>query len=146
VVTPPKLGDALDIDEIHIELSKELVAVTMEAEFGFDQRVEKIRRYIASEFGFILPAIRLTDNAQLESHSYVINIQGTEIARSTLKPHHVLAIMDTKDFPEIPGENTQEPVYNAPARWVLKEHQDELMMLGVPTTPRLQQVKAAGAL
>ena len=133
VVTPPKLGDALDIDEIHIELSKELVAVTMEAEFGFDQRVEKIRRYIASEFGFILPAIRLTDNAQLESHSYVINIQGTEIARSTLKPHHVLAIMDTKDFPEIPGENTQEPVYNAPARWVLKEHQDELMMLGVPT-------------
>ena len=133
VATPPKLGDALDIDEIHIELSKELVAVTMEAEFGFDQRVEKIRRYIASEFGFILPAIRLTDNAQLESHSYVINIQGTEIARSTLKPHHVLAIMDTKDFPEIPGENTQEPVYNAPARWVLKEHQDELMMLGVPT-------------
>ena len=132
-MTPPKLGDALDIDEIHIELSKELVAVTMEAEFGFDQRVEKIRRYIASEFGFILPAIRLTDNAQLESHSYVINIQGTEIARSTLKPHHVLAIMDTKDFPEIPGENTQEPVYNAPARWVLKEHQDELMMLGVPT-------------
>ena len=129
----PRLGDALDIDEIHIELSKELVAVTMEAEFGFDQRVEKIRRYIATEYGFVLPAIRLTDNPQLASHSYLINIQGTEIARSTLKPQHVLAIMEHKDFPEIPGENTQEPVYSAPARWVLKEHQDELMMLGVPT-------------
>ena len=129
----PLLGDALDIDEIHIELSKELVAVTMEAEFGFDQRVEKIRRYIATEFGFILPAIRLTDNAQLESQSYRINIQGVEIAKNTLKPFHVLAIMEPKDFPEIVGENTQEPVYNAPARWVLKEHQDELIMLGIPT-------------
>ena len=132
-VEAPRLGDALDLDEIHIELSKELVAVTMEAEFGFDQRVEKIRRYIATEYGFILPAIRLTDNAQLESHSYQINIQGTEIGRSTLKPQHVLAIMDAKDHPEIPGENTQEPVYNAPARWVSKQHQDELMMLGIPT-------------
>ena len=132
-VEAPRLGDALDLDEIHIELSKELVAVTMEAEFGFDQRVEKIRRYIATEYGFILPAIRLTDNAQLESHSYQINIQGTEIGRSTLKPQHVLAIMDVKDHPEIPGENTQEPVYNAPARWVSKQHQDELMMLGIPT-------------
>lgn len=129
----PSLGDALDIDEIHIELSKELVPVTMDSEFGFDARVEKIRRYIATEFGFILPAIRLTDNVQLESKSYRINIQGVQIAQNTLKPFHVLAIMEAKDFPEIPGENTQEPVYSAPARWVAKEHQDELMMLGVPT-------------
>lgn len=129
----PTLGDVIDIDEIHIELSKELVSVTMETEFGFDQRVEKIRRYIATEYGFILPSIRLTDNPQLESQSYCINIQGVEIARNMLKPHHVLAIMEAKDFPEISGENTKEPVYNAPARWVLKEHQDELMMLGVPT-------------
>jgi len=129
----PTLGDVLDIDEIHIELSKELVAVTMESEFGFDARVEKIRKYIATEFGFILPAIRLTDNVQLESQSYCINIQGVQIAQNTLKPFHVLAIMEARDFPEIPGENTQEPVYNAPARWVAKEHQDELMMLGIPT-------------
>jgi len=32
-----------------------------------------------------------------------------------------------------PRTCSQEPVYNAPARWVLKEHQDELIMLGIPT-------------
>jgi len=35
----PLLGDALDIDEIHVELSKDLVSLMMESEFGFDQRV-----------------------------------------------------------------------------------------------------------
>ena len=129
----PLLGDALDLDEIHVELSKEIVPLTMGEEFGFDQRVEKIRRYIVTEFGFVLPPIRLTDNAQMEANQYRIKIQGTEVATNTLKPNHVLALMDEKDFPDINGENTREPVYNAPARWVLKDHQDELMMLGVPT-------------
>jgi len=129
----PLLGDALDLDEIHVELSKEIVPLTMGEEFGFDQRVEKIRRYIVTEFGFVLPPIRLTDNAQMESNQYRIKIQGTEVAKNSLKPNHVLALMDENDFPDISGDNTREPVYNAPARWVMKEHQDELMMLGVPT-------------
>ncbi|MDB2438706.1 flagellar biosynthesis protein FlhA [Hellea sp.] len=129
----PLLGDALDIDEVHVELSKELVPVAMSEDFGFDQRVEKIRKYIATEFGFILPSIRLTDNAQLESNMYRIKIQGTEVASNMLRPRHVLALMENADHPEISGINTREPVYNAPARWVSKEHQDELMMLGIPT-------------
>ena len=127
------LGDTLDIDEVHVELSKELVPVAMSEDFGFDQRVEKIRKYIATEFGFILPSIRLTDNAQLESNTYRIKIQGTEVATNMLRPGHVLALMETADHPEIPGVNTREPVYNAPARWVTKDHQDELMILGIPT-------------
>ncbi|MEP6342148.1 MAG: flagellar biosynthesis protein FlhA [Maricaulaceae bacterium] len=129
----PLLGDALDIDEVHVELAKELIHVAMSEDFGFDKRVEKIRKYIATEFGFILPAIRLTDNAQLEPNTYRIKIQGTEIASNTLRPQHVLALMENTDYPEIIGFNTREPVYNAPARWVQKEHQDELMMLGIPT-------------
>jgi len=129
----PLLGDALDIDEVHVELSKELVPVAMSEDFGFDQRVEKIRKYIATEFGFILPSIRLTDSAQLEANTYRIKIQGTEVASNTLRPRHVLALMETADHPEIAGVNTREPVYNAPARWVAKEHQDELMLLGIPT-------------
>ena len=129
----PLLGDALDIDEVHVELSKELVPVAMSEEFGFDQRVEKIRKYIATEFGFILPSIRLTDNAQLEPNTYRIQIQGAEVAMNTLRPRHVLALMEMAEHPEISGVNTREPVYSAPARWVPIEHQDELMMLGVPT-------------
>lgn len=129
----PLLGDTLDIDEIHVELSKDLVSIVMGEEFGFDQRVEKIRKYIAAEYGFVLPPIRLTDNPILDADTYKIKVQGVEVASSILKPGHVMALIEEGDHPEIKGVNTREPVYNASARWVQKAEQDELMMLGIPT-------------
>lgn len=130
---PKTLGDLLDIDEIHVELSKDIVAITMSEDFGFDQRVEKIRKHIATEYGFILPSIRLTDNLELPAQTYRIKIQGSDVAQETLKLHHVLALMNPEDHPEIKGDDTREPVYNAPARWVLKEYEDELLLHGIPT-------------
>ncbi|PHR56094.1 MAG: flagellar biosynthesis protein FlhA [Robiginitomaculum sp.] len=126
------MGDVLDIDEIHLVLSKELVPIAMDQETGFNKRVEKIRKYIATEFGFVLPAVRLTDNAQLEADSYKIFIQGTEVSKSILKPDHVMALMEETDFPEIKGVQFKEPVYNASARWVEKSRRDELVMHGLP--------------
>jgi len=126
----PSLADALDIDEISVELATNLVPSIMHEDFGFDQRIQKIRMYIATEYGFILPAIRLTDNALLDNGSYRIKIQGAETATQILKPLQVLALIDANEHPEIKGTNTREPVFNAPARWVDKTNEDELMMLG----------------
>ena len=128
----PRLGDILDIDEIHVELSKELVPMAMDPEQGFDQRVEKIRKFIAEEYGFIVPSIRLTDSGQLAKELYRIKIQGTEIASNVLKPGHVLALMEDESFPSIQGEKVREPVYGASARWVKRAEQDELMVHGIP--------------
>jgi flagellar biosynthesis protein FlhA len=125
-----KLGDALDIDEISVELAPNIVPNVMDEDFGFDQRIQKIRKYITKEYGFILPAIRLTDNALMEDDTYKIKIQGTDIATQMLKSNQVLALIDVDEFSHIPGENTKEPVFQAPARWVDKAHEDELMMLG----------------
>lgn len=127
-----QLGDMLYIDEIHVELSKELVPMAMDPELGFDQRVEKIRKFIAEEYGFIVPAIRLTDSSQLKKETYEIKIQGTEIAKNTLKPGHVLALMEDENLPEIKGDKVREPVYGAAARWVKSAIQDELMVHGIP--------------
>lgn len=126
-----KLGDALDIDEISVELAPNIVPNVMNEEFGFDQRVQKIRKFVAKEFGFVLPSIRLTDNALLGENVYKIKIQGTEIASQSLKSKQLLALIDPDEHTHIPGENTKEPVFQAPARWIDKEHEDELMMLGV---------------
>jgi flagellar biosynthesis protein FlhA len=125
------LGDVLNIDEIHLILSKELVPIAMDADTGFDKRVEKIRKYIASEYGFLLPSVRLTDNASLNAQSYNIRIQGSEVANSILKPGHVMVLVEKEAYPEIPGTAFQEPVYQAPARWVEKSYRDELVMTGL---------------
>ncbi len=125
------LGDIFNIDEIHLILSKELVPIAMDAETGFDKRVEKIRKYIATEYGFLLPSVRLTDNASLKPQTYKIRIQGCEVAESILKPGHVMVLVEDNEHPEIPGTSFREPVYQAPARWVEKSRRDELVMLGL---------------
>src|SRR5690606_24157093 len=66
------LGDLLDVDEIHMEFSPNLVPVVMDAATGLDARILNMRNHIASEFGLILPEIRLTDNPGLEPGTYAI--------------------------------------------------------------------------
>ncbi len=126
------LGDVLDLDEIHVEFAPDLVHIAMESEAGIDSRIAKIRKYVAAEFGFIVPSIRLTDNATLASREYVIRIHGVEVARSIIDPNGVL-VLTRDDTPlHIKGIDVKEPVYGAPARWIPAERQEDAAMLGLP--------------
>ncbi|HXI85809.1 MAG TPA: flagellar biosynthesis protein FlhA [Parvularculaceae bacterium] len=126
------LGDVLDLDEIHVEFAPDLVPIAMESDAGIDTRISKIRKYVAAEFGFIVPAIRLTDNAMLKSHEYAIRIHGVEVAKSMIDPNGVL-VLTRDDAPlAIPGKDVKEPVYGAPARWIAAERQEDAAMLGLP--------------
>lgn len=136
-IVPPKpeptMGDMLDLDELSVELSRDLVATVMGTEFGVDKRVQKIRKYIATQYGFILPPIRLSDDAALPRHSYRIRLHGADMATQTLMADRRLALIEANEHTQIPGDTTQEPVFKAPARWVDPEHENELTLLGVTT-------------
>ena len=132
VAAEPSLGDILDLDEIHVEFALDLVSIAMESDAGIDSRIAKIRKYVAAEFGFIVPAIRLTDNAGLDSHEYVIRIHGVEVARNFIDPNGVL-VLTREDTPlPIPGKDVKEPVYGAPARWINADMQEDAVFLGLP--------------
>jgi len=126
------LGDILDLDEIHVEFAPDLVPIAMESEAGLDSRIAKIRKFVAAEFGFIVPAIRLTDNASFGPREYAIRIHGVEVARSEIDPHGVLVL--TRDDVSLPikGRDVKEPVYGAPARWIPAERQEDAALLGLP--------------
>lgn len=124
-------GDLLDIDEIHVELSPDLVGSVIRGEAGFDGRVEKIRRFIVQEYGFLLPPVRLTDRASLARETYEIKIQGTRAATGTLRAGRWLALLPADQRPDIPGEATQEPVYGASARWVDFAGKEQMVVSGV---------------
>lgn len=128
----PSLGDILDLDDVHVEFSPDLVPVAMESETGIDTRISKIRKFIAAEYGFIVPPIRLTDNAALEPQTYAIRIQGVEVARSTLDPNGVMVLLREDTPLHIRGRDVKEPVYQAPARWIAANRQEDAAMLGLP--------------
>lgn len=131
VVNVPQIGDILNVDDIHIEFSSDLVDMVLDPGGGLDNRIVNMRSHIAANFGFIVPEIRLTDNASLLSGTYVIFLQGVEHARGLLRPELVLAI-PSNDAVSIPnGEDINEPVYGARARWLDKRHAEELVLDGV---------------
>ncbi|MFQ5562452.1 MAG: flagellar biosynthesis protein FlhA [Parvularculaceae bacterium] len=126
------LGDVLDIDEIHVEFAPDLVPIAMESETGLDARISKIRKHVAAEFGFIVPAIRLTDNAGFKDHEYAIRVHGVEVARGFLDPDGVLVLLRDDAPLNISGKDVKEPVYGAPAKWISADRQEEAAMLGLP--------------
>jgi flagellar biosynthesis protein FlhA len=117
---PPEktLGDLMSLDEIQVEFATDLVPLALDMATGLEMRIAKIRNYIAGEFGFVVPPIRLTDNADLSAGDYVISIHGVETARFRLRSDCLLTIVDDGEAPELSGERVEEPVYGAPARWI----------------------------
>ncbi|MCZ4297448.1 flagellar biosynthesis protein FlhA [Henriciella marina] len=129
---PAVIGDSIHSDEIHLEVAPDLVALVLQGADGFENRVDKIRRYIAEEYGFVLPSIRMTDNPTLAKNSYRVRIQGVKVDGGTLRPGNILALMEDKQLPHLQGERVKEPVYQASARWLPSGKSAELAAAGVP--------------
>lgn len=117
---PPQatLGDALDLDEIHIRFAADLVPMVLDPATGLDARILNMRTHVARQFGLILPEIRLTDDSTLPQGNYAILIQGVEQGRDRLLPGHRLALLPDGLSDPPPGLAVLEPVYRAPARWI----------------------------
>lgn len=89
-----------------------------------------MRTHVATAFGLILPEIRLTDEALLAPGTYLIRLQGVERVRDRLLPEKVLVLLaDGTDAP--PGQDVREPVYGAPARWIIPDHQEDAALSGL---------------
>jgi len=127
---PKSLGDVLDFDDIHIEFAPNLVAMVLDPATGLDARIQNMRTHVARAFGLILPEIRLTDDVLLSPGTYRIRLQGVERVHDRLLPDRVLVLLsDGVAAPD--GIDVREPVYGAPARWILSDHQEDAALAGL---------------
>jgi len=125
------LGDVLDLDDIHVEFAPDLVEMVLDPGTGLDARIANMRNHVATTFGVLLPEIRLTDNSSFTPGTYVVRIQGVEQAQASLRPERVLALLTGNDNGSPPGEDVQEPVYGAPARWISLDQQESAAIDGM---------------
>jgi len=126
------LGDLLDIDEIHLRFSPDLTAAVMAPGTGLEKRIVNMRRHIATEYGFVMPEVRLTDDPLIQPGRYAIMIQGVEAGAAVLRRGQVLVLTRPDVELPVPGEDVTEPVYGAPARWIAEARQEEAAALGLP--------------
>ncbi len=127
---PRSIGDVLDFDDIHIEFAPNLVAMVLDPATGLDGRIANMRNHVASAFGFILPEIRLTDEAALPAGQYRIRLQGVERVSDRLYPDRVLVLLG-EGVVAPDGIDIKEPVYGAPARWIRPEQHEDAALSGL---------------
>ena len=125
------MGDILELDDIHVEFAPDLVNMVLDHGTGLDARIVNMRTHIATNFGVILPEIRLTDNLGLPNGTYVLRIQGVEQARATVFPDQVLALTSGAVGKFTGGIDTREPVYDSPAQWINTADQDKAALEGI---------------
>lgn len=82
------------------------------------QRISGIRRQLATDLGYLLPPVRVTDNLSLGPREYVISLKGVEIARYELPYGCDLAIPVGKTEAALEGQSTREPAFGMAAWWI----------------------------
>ncbi|MDP9054980.1 MAG: flagellar biosynthesis protein FlhA [Acidobacteriota bacterium] len=113
------LDDLLRVEPLSIEVGVSLISFISEgANSPLLRRIGSIRKQLAAELGFIIPAVRVTDNLGLRAREYSICLKGIEIARFELPQGCDLAIALTSSEPPPGGRITKDPAFGVSAWWV----------------------------
>ncbi|WP_184217468.1 flagellar biosynthesis protein FlhA [Granulicella aggregans] len=109
----------LKMDELTLEIGFQLIPLVDERQGGqMLNRVRSMRRQLASELGFVVPPVHITDNLRLKPREYVVSLRGIEIARWQMEQNFVLAVNADPKARPLTGIETREPAFNVPARWI----------------------------
>jgi flagellar biosynthesis protein FlhA len=121
----------LALDDLSLEVGYALVALVDANQGGkLLPRIRALRKHLASQLGFIIPSVHITDNLRLKPREYVISLRGVEIARWEMLENRVLAISSDPEPPRLPGIETKEPAFGVPARWIAPELRDQAIAAG----------------
>ena len=105
-VAEEPISTALQIDQARLELGYGLLSmIGAEKDRRLTDQIKALRRQLAAEMGFILPAVRIQDNMQLAANTYVLHIKEIEAGRGEVRPA-ALMVMDPRGDPiDLPGED-----------------------------------------
>ncbi len=126
------IASALKIDDLKVELGYALLPLVNSPD-GSDRLTEQIkalRRSLAGEMGFVMPAVRILDNVNLDSNSYVIKIKEVEAGSGKIWANQYMVMDPAGGQVNLPGTHTTEPTFGLPATWVDASIKEEAAMRG----------------
>jgi flagellar biosynthesis protein FlhA len=119
------------VEPLAIEVGLGLVGLVEGAQdSALLRRISSIRKQLATELGYMLPPVRVTDNLQLRSREYLISLKGVEIARYELPQGCELAISTGPGQMKLEGQATREPAFGISAVWIPSERSERARNAG----------------
>jgi flagellar biosynthesis protein FlhA len=124
---------ALKMDDLKIELGYALLPL-VNAPDGSDRLTEQIkalRRSLAIEMGFVMPAVRILDNMQLDANTYIIKIKEVEAGTGKVWHGQYMVMDPGGNQVTLPGVHTTEPTFGLPATWIDPALKEEASVKGL---------------
>jgi len=116
--------------EIELALGKIVSTRLLGAHQELAFRVGKMRKKFATQYGFVVPEIKVIDDMAIADKSYQIRIHGTTIASNILRVGEVLVVTGSGRKPTVPGDEIREPAFGMPAFSVLEAFAEDLKREG----------------
>jgi len=128
---PEGVRELLELDRIGIEVGYRLIPLVAPAGGGgLLDKISAIRKRLAKSLGFVIPAVRIKDNVQLEPDAYRILLRGEQIAAGKLAVDHLLAMDGGTVIEKVSGIPTTEPAFGLKALWIERSQKDLAEMNG----------------
>jgi flagellar biosynthesis protein FlhA len=125
------LEDILKQEVLELDLGYQLIKLADPALKGdLLDRIRSMRRKIATDFGFLIPQVRIRDNLHLKPNEYQLLLKGVEIGSGEIYPDKFLAMDSGLVSEEIEGIKTKEPAFGLDAIWIDESLKEEAIMKG----------------
>ncbi len=92
-------------------------------------KIKGIRNTIAGDLGFVIPQIRISDEATLGTNEYCLYLKRIPISKGNVELNQLLA-MGGIGGAVIRGKRVKEPVFGLDATWIGEELKDEALQKG----------------
>lgn len=122
--------NVLKTAEIELALGKLVSTRLLGAHQELAFRVGKMRKKFASQYGFVVPEIKVTDDIGIQEKSYHIRIHGTTVASNQLRVGEVLVVTGSGRKPSVPGDDIREPAFGMPAVSIMETFTEDLKREG----------------
>jgi flagellar biosynthesis protein FlhA len=123
--------DLLRVEPLSIEVGVGLISFIADGvNSPLLRRIGSIRKQLAGELGFVIPAVRVTDNLALRAREYSISLKGIEVTRFELPQGSELAIALTSAEKPPDGRATKDPAFGVPAWWVPASKAESVRAMG----------------
>ncbi|NCO01039.1 MAG: flagellar biosynthesis protein FlhA [Epsilonproteobacteria bacterium] len=125
------LEDILKVEMLELTLGYQLIRLADSSQGGdLLERIRSMRRKIASDFGFLMPQVRIRDNLHLLPSQYQILLKGIAIGEGKIMSDRFLAMDSGMATGELEGEPTKEPAFGLDALWIYPDQKEDAIING----------------
>jgi len=123
--------DVVPLDAIGLEVGYRLIPLVDRNQNGqLLNRLRGVRKKLSQELGFLVPAVHIRDNLDLDATTYRITMHGSTVAQAAIFPDQDLAINPGQVYGELKGNTVTDPVFNLEAVWIGEDQRENAQALG----------------